>query len=88
MELIPGRLYTVAGCGPMRLIDPPDPSEGRCTCRFETTGLLNYWASPDDIVREADAEYLDRHAAALRAAGMERPAVQIEKWREAWTRTT
>ena len=84
-ELVIGKVYTVAGRGEMRMAEFCDPPAdlirkfqaygGRgmpegITVRLEGHGGGDYWASPEDIVREASRADLDARDAQARPRGV------------------
>ena len=52
-----GKIYSVAGMGPMKMVEPC--SDGTCT--LKTLWGHNYFASHHSIVREVDEAYVAFH---------------------------
>jgi len=85
-DLKVGKVYVVAGRGEMRMAEFCDPPEAMMrqfrayggvgavpqgtTVRLEGHGGGNYWAAPEDIVREASRADLDAREAQARFRGV------------------
>jgi hypothetical protein len=75
-----GGFYVLRGRGVMKLVGVHQPEPDRTTLNFHTTGLLNYWADADEVLRQADAELIKLFADGERRAGFEKHAEQLEAW--------
>lgn len=82
-ELKIEQIYIVAGRGPMKLIEISEKMGG--SFKMQTPGGRTYWASAEQIYREADRNYLETHADQLQAAfsGKVHESVRtIKRWAE------
>lgn len=81
MKLKIGCIYRIRGAGVMKLIDLHQPETGRTTCNFITAGAgLDVWISEEDVLGEADTEYLQLYIASSRRAGFHASADGVERW--------
>lgn len=68
--LVVGEVYVVSGMGYMLLAELPKPP-GKTTVTMRAHGNVNFWASPADVVRPVDHEFVRVHTMQARARGLE-----------------
>ena len=74
MDVVRGRVYVLAGLGPMKLLEINDDS----TCLyFEQTSGRDYTARPSAVVREPDVAWLTAHVSQLQSRGLFVGKVQL-----------
>jgi hypothetical protein len=82
-ELEIGRLYIVKGAGVMKLANLHQPEPDRTTCNFISAGAgLHNWVGSEEVLREADPEYLELYIENNRRAGFNDSADGVARWIE------
>lgn len=80
-ELEIGKLYIIRGAGVMKLVTLHQPEPNQTTCNFISAGAgLNSWVGAEEVLREADPEYLELYIENNRRAGFHAQADGVEQW--------
>lgn len=78
-----GKVYVVAGRGPLKVVEAPNPPE-KTTVTMRWPGGTVYYASTSQVLREADEEYITNFARAMKDRGLlkQNHAEVLGQWKD------